>query len=155
MEPAPPSGGRPVRHSAKVFLRGETGCYLLLRRSSSCRNNAGKWDLPGGKADPEESLDAALLREIGEETGLQAVLESLLGHVEVELGDRALSYRICEARVTGGVLRLSGEHDSHAWVRAGELCGYDLVPHFIPFAQSIAAGKPLESSRRPPISNNL
>lgn len=135
-------GDRPVRHSAKVFLRDEAGRYLLLRRSPSCCNNAGKWDLPGGKAEPGESFDAALRREISEETGLEVELGTVLGCADVELEDRTVSYRILEGRMVGGPLRLSSEHDAFAWAGAAELPGYDLVPHFRRFVQMLACQPP-------------
>lgn len=40
-----------------------TGRFLLCKRAKT-----GEWELPGGKIDPLESLDAAAHREIGEET---------------------------------------------------------------------------------------
>ncbi|HEX2536262.1 MAG TPA: NUDIX domain-containing protein, partial [Chitinophagaceae bacterium] len=44
--------------------RGET--VLLIFRK-------GKWDLPKGKLDPGETLEACAVREVQEETGLQEI----------------------------------------------------------------------------------
>lgn len=140
MEHAPPSGGWPERYSAKMFLADEAGRYLLLKRSCACRTHAGKWDLPGGKVEPGEPPDDALRREIEEETGLRVVVDGMLGERVVELDDHRLVYRVLRGRVAGGVLQLSGEHDGHEWVPAGELSAYDLVPHFVPYALALAAG---------------
>src|SRR5690349_2204758 len=38
----------------------------------------GKWDLPKGKLDPGESLEACAIRELKEETGINAILEKPL-----------------------------------------------------------------------------
>lgn len=50
----------------------ETDDLLLIHRR-------GAWDLPKGKLDPGETMEACALREVREETGLKAVeLESFL-----------------------------------------------------------------------------
>ena len=42
----------------------------------------GVWELPSGKADPGESLDVALIREVGEKTGLAASgIQNVIGQV--------------------------------------------------------------------------
>lgn len=43
---------------------------LLVRKSKDDPNNPGKWDLPGGRMKGSEDLDAHLMREVLEETGL-------------------------------------------------------------------------------------
>lgn len=56
---------------------GET--LLITRRARGLRNHAGQWALPGGRRDPGESIEAAALRELHEETGLRLDEESVLG----------------------------------------------------------------------------
>jgi acetyl-CoA carboxylase carboxyl transferase subunit beta len=45
---------------------------------------AGAWTLPGGRVRPDESLEAAVLREILEETALEARVVCSLGAVTIE-----------------------------------------------------------------------
>ena len=121
------------RLSAKVVIRDGEGRLLLLRRSMASKNNAGKWDLHGGKVDAGERLDEALLREVGEETGLAVLLERVAGAAESVLPDRRVAYIILEGRSVSGEVRLSSEHDDFAWVRPADLSGMDVAPQFRAF----------------------
>jgi 8-oxo-dGTP pyrophosphatase MutT (NUDIX family) len=56
---------------------GET--LLITRRARGLRSHAGQWALPGGRRDPGESIEAAALRELDEETGLQLDAGAVLG----------------------------------------------------------------------------
>jgi 8-oxo-dGTP pyrophosphatase MutT (NUDIX family) len=52
---------------------------LITRRARGLRNHAGQWALPGGRRDPGESIEAAALRELHEETGLHLDADAVLG----------------------------------------------------------------------------
>ncbi len=46
------------------------GRALLVRKTGGDPHNPGRWDLPGGRLESDESLDEHLRREVWEETGL-------------------------------------------------------------------------------------
>jgi 8-oxo-dGTP pyrophosphatase MutT (NUDIX family) len=56
---------------------GET--LLITRRARGLRSHAGQWALPGGRRDPGESIEAAAVRELHEETGLRLDADAVLG----------------------------------------------------------------------------
>lgn len=116
--------------SVKALLRSPEGSYLAIRRSDSSRNNAGRWDLPGGKVDHGESFDQGLIREIHEETGLEIDLERPVGLTHSALPDRTVVYIVMEGRVAGGTLNLSGEHGEVRWVPIADLPSLDWCPQF-------------------------
>jgi mutator protein MutT len=106
---------KPFALSVKGLILDRAGQVLVLRRSAQSKNNSGLWDLPGGKCEPGEAMDAALAREVAEETGLHVRLKRLVGTAQVELDDRVVAYLITEAETVGGELRLGSEHDEYEW----------------------------------------
>jgi 8-oxo-dGTP diphosphatase len=45
---------------------------ILIGRRRADQNHALKWEFPGGKVEPNETPRAALVRELGEELGIEA-----------------------------------------------------------------------------------
>src|ERR1700722_16877830 len=70
-----------VLAASGVVLRPD-GRVLLIRRKSPPL--AGTWSLPGGKVLPGESIDAAVVREVLEETGLTVQPRGLVEVVLLE-----------------------------------------------------------------------
>ena len=56
------------------------GRYLLVRRGRE--PSQGLWSIPGGKVEPGESDEAAVVREVREETGLDVEVGAYAGYVE-------------------------------------------------------------------------
>jgi len=62
----------PVLLVAAVALVDADGRVLLAQRPEG-REMAGLWEFPGGKVDPGETPEAALIRELVEELGIDTV----------------------------------------------------------------------------------
>ena len=133
---------KPFVLSVKVVIQDAQARFLVLRRSASSRGNPGKWEFPGGKIDPGETFDAALHREVEEETGLSIVLRRVLGTTESELPDRKVAYLIMEGRAASGQVRLSPEHDEFAWVPRSKLAEMEFPLEFQSFSRTLAGMSP-------------
>ncbi len=69
---------RPLVTVGAVAVR--SGELLLIRRGHGPA--AGEWSVPGGRVEFGELVTAAVLRELWEETGLEAICGPLIGWVE-------------------------------------------------------------------------
>ena len=113
---------------------------LILRRHPKSRNNPHKYELPGGKVDPGEFFDVALIREFKEETNLDVNIESLFEVVQDEFISRRTNQPISTVQlmmnleIIGGELQISDEHDDFKWVdieELKELLGLEKTPEYI------------------------
>lgn len=98
---------------------------LLIRRGHE--PEAGRWSIPGGRVEPGETDDQALVREVREETGLEVTAGPLVGAVDRPApGGRVLAIRDYAATITGGTLAAGDDADDARWFSMGELPGLPL-----------------------------
>jgi 8-oxo-dGTP diphosphatase len=74
--PAPADGSRPLLLVAACALIDADGRVLLARRPEG-KQMAGLWEFPGGKLRPGETPEAALVRELKEELGIDVASNCL------------------------------------------------------------------------------
>ncbi len=70
---------RPILGASAAVFR--EGAVLLVKRGKP--PGQGLWSLPGGKVEFGETLAAAALRELGEETNVAAELKGCAGFYEI------------------------------------------------------------------------
>jgi 8-oxo-dGTP diphosphatase len=87
---------------------GEGGILLAVR--SDLRG----WELPGGTPEADEALEAALVREIAEETGVDVEIDRHVGDYE-RGGFRPHTAKVYRCRPLGGRLRTSSETRLVRW----------------------------------------
>ncbi|PTX51925.1 ADP-ribose pyrophosphatase YjhB (NUDIX family) [Melghirimyces profundicolus] len=100
-----PLEGSVPRHIVSVFgvISDNRGEILLVR--TYWRGDT--WEPPGGQVEEGETLDAAVKREIREETGIEVELFGVAGvYQNMEVGNVAVGFR---GQAAGGRLRPSAE----------------------------------------------
>ena len=98
------------------------GRVLAARRpESDCEYKSLKWEFPGGKIEPGESEEEAIVREIGEELGCRIEVDALLPEIEHDYPDFTLLLTICMCHLAPGETPRCLEHASLEWVTVEEL----------------------------------
>lgn len=105
---------------------------LVLRRSSKEVFLPGVFELPGGKVDFGESPTDGLVREVREETGLQAMAWELLdarSYMSKAGSQHNIELFYLTAVNESGEVRISDAHDEFRWVGAEEIDALGLSPN--------------------------
>lgn len=100
---------------------------------------AGKWEFPGGKVDPGESEEQALVRECQEELGVDVEVGARVGGDISMLGGTAI-LKVYLARLLNGATPVPLEHSDIRWLAGDEL---DTVPWLPADAPIVVALQPL------------
>ena len=122
---------------AKVLVRNSEGLYLVLYRSNSHPLFPGHIDFPGGEVEPEETPEAAVAREIQEETGLSVNPNKLRKLFTKQY--QQTTHMLFEAKLAepDAKIALSWEHEDYRWITPEELKSLPKFPGADPYYMDV------------------
>jgi 8-oxo-dGTP diphosphatase len=126
--PTKPEAGKPVILVVAVALIDVDGRVLLAQRPEG-KSMAGLWEFPGGKVQAGEMPEAALIRELREELGIDVATNCLapFTFASHDYPEFHLLMPLYVCRVwQGTVTPLEGQ--ALTWVRAARLADYPMPP---------------------------
>ena len=106
---------------AKALVRSSEGLCLVLHRGNTHPRFPGHIDFPGGEVEPKETPEAAVMREIQEETGLlvdSKKLKKLFTKQYQQATHVLFEVKLAEPDAK---VALSWEHKSYRWITPEEL----------------------------------
>ena len=111
---------------------------VLIAQRPPGKWQAGRWEFPGGKVEPGETAEAAVVRELHEELGVRVDAAQYLTQVVHAYADRNVAISLWL------VLRYEGEprgleEQALLWVPAAELPHHDLLEADLPLLPVLCA----------------
>ena len=100
---------------------------ILLARRTEGRDLAGLWEFPGGKREPGETPEQALVRELREELGIEVKVGAPLIAVAQQYPHKRLRLDVRRVTRWRGTPR-GQEGQALAWVPPDKLPGYAMPP---------------------------
>ena len=130
-------GDKPIVLVSAVALLDADNRVLLAQRPEG-KSMAGLWEFPGGKIDPGETPEAALIRELDEELGIDTHESCLapIGFASHGYDDFHLLMPLFVCRKWNGT-PTPREGQILAWVRPNALRDYPMPPADIPLVAQL------------------
>ncbi|WP_139118053.1 8-oxo-dGTP diphosphatase MutT, partial [Xanthomonas graminis] len=113
-------------HVVAGVITDARGRILLARRTEG-RDLAGLWEFPGGKREPGETSEQALVRELQEELGIEATVGAQLIEVPQRYPDKRLRLEMRQVLSWKGNAR-GREGQALTWVAPDKLDRYAMPP---------------------------
>src|SRR5438105_4250470 len=133
---------RPIVGVGAVILEADR--VLLVRRGREPLK--GEWSIPGGAVESGETLEAAVAREVREETGLDVAVGgvvTVLDRIRVDAGGRPRYHYVLVdfvCRPIGGQAACASDADALAWVAVDDLARYRVADATIKVIRKAADG---------------
>lgn len=125
-------------HVAAAVIRGADGRILIARRADK-QHQGGLWEFPGGKVEADETVPAALNRELQEELGICPTAARPLIQVRHDYPDKQVLLDVWEVSAFTGEPH-GAEGQPLAWVSPRQLGDYEFP----------AANQPIVAAARLP-----
>lgn len=125
---------------AAAVVRESPGSPVLLTRRRKGQHLAGMWEFPGGKVEPGEDPERAVVRECREEIGVTLEVVDILEVAWHRYREKEVLLLFYDCRLVRGEVR-HVEVADHAWVAPADLGGYALPPPDARLVAKLLAGR--------------
>ncbi|MDO5859326.1 NUDIX domain-containing protein [Methanobrevibacter sp.] len=106
----------PYGLTVRGIIKNENGEILIVKRHPKSRTDPEMWELPGGKVEKGEFFVDALIREIKEETNLDAEVGDFAEAIQNDYMHKRTVQIIMYLKDMTGNVEISDEHTDWMWV---------------------------------------
>ena len=124
----------PLLVTAAIIFAGEK---VLVTRRPGHKRHPGLWEFPGGKVDPGERPECALIREMREELGAEVEVERIYEAVYYRYDWGPVLILAYTCRLLPGPLQNLGVAE-HRWVHPDDLAALPSLPADQPIIDRLA-----------------
>ena len=118
-----------------AVIKDENGKILITQRNLK-KAQGGLWEFPGGKIEPNETKENAIVREIKEELEIDIEVESYLAEKVFNYPEKDINLIALKCKKINGDIKLL-EHEDYKWVDSSELNKYEFAPADIFIVESL------------------
>ena len=114
--------------AALIWKRREDGanCFMICQRPAN-KARGLLWEFVGGKVEPGETKEQALIRECREELAVTLTVGSEFMDLVHEYPDLTVHLTLFHAKISQGAPQLL-EHNDLKWISAKEIRHYEFCP---------------------------
>lgn len=109
-----------------AVIKDENEKILITQRNLK-KAQGGLWEFPGGKIEPNETRENAIVREIKEELDIDIEVKSYLSEKVFNYPEKDINLIALECKKVSGEIRLL-EHEDYKWVPKNELDNFQFAP---------------------------
>ena len=107
---------------------------IAMRKSGKCIG--AKWEFPGGKLEPGETLEECLKRELKEELNFEVEVGEFVASSKFICKEKEIELMAFRVTYVSGDIVLT-DHDEVQWVMPSELKNYEFTAPDVPIVKKI------------------
>lgn len=118
-----------------AIIRNDEGRILIAQRNLK-KSQGGLWEFPGGKIEPNETKEEAIVREIKEELNMDIIYDSYFDEKVYEYTDKTIRLIALNCLMIGDSYEIL-EHEQVKWISLDEFKDYEFAPADVYFVDRI------------------
>lgn len=109
---------------------------ILIAQRNLKKSQGGLWEFPGGKIEPNETQEEAIIREIKEELNMDIKCDSYLDEKVYKYPDKTIRLIALNCLMIGDSYEIL-EHEQVKWISLDEFKDYEFAPADVYFVDRI------------------